>query len=125
MLLSELTILNRLSELLIKDFNISSFNSNRTPNCDFIDDANITLNGICRDVLHLSGKGKYALTNKYKFFFIFFRSSSEPTDIHAQGNSHVTEKQILQGNLQILKDAIFYYSKNPMITYLTILTRKD
>ena len=125
MLLSELTILNRLPELLIKDFNISSFNSNRTPNCDFIDDANITLNGICRDVLHLSGRGKYALTNKYKLFLIFFRSSSEPTDVRAQGNSHVTEKQILQGNLQILKDAIFYYSKNPIITYLTILTGKD
>ena len=78
MLLSELTILNRLSELLIKDFNISSFNSNRTPNCDFIDDANITLNGICRDVLHLSGKGKYALTNKYKFFLFFLEVVQNP-----------------------------------------------
>ena len=78
MLLSELTILNRLSELLIKDSNISSFNSNRTPNCDFIDDANITLNGICRDVLHLSGKGKYALTNKYKFFLFFLEVVQNP-----------------------------------------------
>ena len=77
--------------------------------------------------MHLSGKGKYALTNNFfdKFFLFFFRSSSEPTDVHAQGNSYVTEKQVLLGNLQILKDAIFYYSKNPIITYLTILTGKD
>ena len=77
--------------------------------------------------MHLSGKGKYALTNNFfdKFFLIFFRSSSEPTDVHAQGNSYVTEKQVLLGNLQILKDAIFYYSKNPIITYLTIQEKTD
>ena len=37
----------------------------RTPDCDDIDNANITPNDICKDGLHLSGKGKYVLINNY------------------------------------------------------------
>ena len=37
----------------------------RTPDCDYIYNANITPNDICRDGLHLSGKGKYVLINNY------------------------------------------------------------
>ena len=49
-----LTITNRLPEHLIKDFNILICNiCSRTPNCDYIDNANITLNQVCRDGLHL------------------------------------------------------------------------
>ena len=33
--------------------------------CDYIDNTNITLNGVCRNVLHLSGKGKYVLINNH------------------------------------------------------------
>ena len=36
-----------------------------TPDYDYIDNANITLNEVCRDGLHLSGKGKYVLINNY------------------------------------------------------------
>ena len=32
---------------------------------DYIDNGNITLNEVCRDGLHLSGKGKYVLINNY------------------------------------------------------------
>ena len=47
--LSGLTITNRLPEQLIKEFK---------PDCDYIDNGNIMLNEVCRDGLHLSGKGK-------------------------------------------------------------------
>lgn len=64
--LSRLTITNRLPELLIKDFNISICKiCSRTPNCDFVDDANITLNELCSDGLHLSSKSKYILINNH------------------------------------------------------------
>ena len=72
--ISGVTITDRLLEQLIKDFNISICNiRNRTPNCDYIDNANIELKEVRRYGLHLSGKGKYALTNDYldkvcKFF---------------------------------------------------------
>ena len=49
--------------------------------------------------------------------FFFLEVVQNPWMNIAQGNSHVTEKQVLQGNLQILKDAIFYSPKNPIITY--------
>ena len=64
--LSGLTITNRLPEQLIKEFNMSNRNRcSRTTDCDYIDNANITLNEVCRDGLHLSGKGKYVLINNY------------------------------------------------------------
>ena len=48
--LSGQTIMNRLPEQLIKDFNISISNiCSQTRNCDYINSANITLNEICRD----------------------------------------------------------------------------
>ena len=65
-ILSGLTITNRLPEQLIKDFNISTCNiCSQTPNCDYIDNANITLNEVCRESLHPSGNGKYFLINNY------------------------------------------------------------
>ena len=70
----------------IKDFNFwLRFSSNT--NCDYIDNANITLNEVCTDGLHLSGKGKYVLINNYlvKVWEIFI-SSLAPTDEHTQGN---------------------------------------
>ena len=64
--LSGLTITNRLPEQLIEEFNMSIRSiCSRTPDCDYIDNANITLNEVCRDGLHLSGKGKYVLINNY------------------------------------------------------------
>ena len=45
-------------------------------------------------------------------FVNVFRSSSAPTDEHTQGNSHVTEKQVLRGDLQIPKDAILFFKKS-------------
>ena len=64
--LSGLTITNRLPEQLIKEFNMSIRNiCSRTPDCDYIDNANMTLNEVCRDGSHLSGKGKYVLINNY------------------------------------------------------------
>ena len=33
--------------------------------CDFVDNENIMLNEVCKDGLHLSGKGKYLLINNY------------------------------------------------------------
>ena len=72
--LSRLTITNKLSEQLIKDFNISICNiCSQTPNCDYIDNANTTQNEVCRDGLHLSGKDNYVLIKNYldkvwKFF---------------------------------------------------------
>ena len=64
--LSRLTITNRLSEQLTKEFNISIRNiCNRTPDCDYIVNANIMLNEVSRDGLHLSGKDKYVLINNY------------------------------------------------------------
>ena len=43
-------IMNTLPELLIKDFNISIGNiCSQTPNCDYINNANITLTEVCRD----------------------------------------------------------------------------
>ena len=64
MFLSGLTITNRLPEQLIKEFNMSIRNiCSRTIDCDYIDNANITLNKVCRDGLHLSEKGKYVLIN--------------------------------------------------------------
>ena len=42
--------MNRLPEQLIKDFNILISNiCSQTPNWDYINSANITLNEICRD----------------------------------------------------------------------------
>ena len=64
--LSGLTIINRLPEQLIKEFKMSIWNiCNWTPDCNYIDNANITPNKVCRDGLHLSGKGKYVLINSY------------------------------------------------------------
>ena len=64
--LSGLTITNRLPEQLIKEFNMSIRNiCSRTSDCNYIDNANITLNEVCRDGLPLSGKGKYVLINNY------------------------------------------------------------
>ena len=82
--LSGLTITNRLPEQLIKKFNMSIRNiCNRTQDCDYIDNAKITLNEVCRDGLHLSGKGKYVLINNYLDKVLkFFRSNSVPTDEH-------------------------------------------
>ena len=61
---SRLTITNRLPKRLIKEFNMSIWNiSSRTPDCDYIDNANIKPNEVCRDGLHLPGKGKYVLIN--------------------------------------------------------------
>ena len=52
--LSGLTITNRPTEQLIKDFHISICNiCNRTPNCVYIHTANITLNEVCRNFAHL------------------------------------------------------------------------
>ena len=66
MFLSGLKITNRLPEQLIKEFNMSIRNMcSRTPDCDYIDNANITLNEACRDGLHLSDKGNYVLINNY------------------------------------------------------------
>ena len=66
MFLSGLTITNRVPEQLIKQFNMSIRNiCSRTPDCDYIDNANIMLNEVCRDRLHLSLKGNYALINNY------------------------------------------------------------
>ena len=66
MFLSGLTITNRVPEQLIKQFNMSIRNiCSRTPDCDYIDNANIMLNEVCRDGLHLSLKGNYALINNY------------------------------------------------------------
>ena len=57
--LSGLSITNRLSEQLINDYNISRSNiCSQTPNCDYIDNVNTTLNEICRDGFHVSGKDK-------------------------------------------------------------------
>ena len=36
-----------------------------TPDYDYIDNANITLNEVYRDGLHLSGKGNYVLIKNY------------------------------------------------------------
>ena len=64
--LSGLKITNRLPEQLIKEFNMSIRNIwSRAPDCDYIDNGNIALNEVCRDGLHLSGKGKYVLINNY------------------------------------------------------------
>ena len=64
--LSGLTITNTLPEQLIKEFNMSIRNiCRRTSDYDYIDNANITLNQVCRNGLHLSGKGKYVLINNY------------------------------------------------------------
>ena len=53
--LSGLTIANRLSEQLIKEFNMSIRNiCSQAPDCDYIDNANIRPNEVCRDSLHLS-----------------------------------------------------------------------
>ena len=50
----------------VKDLNISISNiCNPTLNCDYIVDAKITLNEICRDGLHFSGKGKYVFIINY------------------------------------------------------------
>ena len=66
MFLSGLTITNTLPEQLIKEFNMSIRNiCRRTPDHYYIDNANITLNQVCRNGLHLSGKGKYVLINNY------------------------------------------------------------
>ena len=57
---------NRLREQLIKEFNVSIRNiCSGKPDCDYVDNANITLNEVCRDGLHLSGKGKCVLINNY------------------------------------------------------------
>ena len=64
--LSGLTITNRLPEQLIEEFNMSIRSiCSQTPDCDYIDNANITLNEVYRYGLHLSGKGKYVLINNY------------------------------------------------------------
>lgn len=42
----------------LKIFNVSICNiSSQTPNCDYIDNGNITLNEVGKDGVHLSGKG--------------------------------------------------------------------
>ena len=64
--LSGLKITNRLPEQLIKEFNMWIRNIwSRAPDCYYIDNGNIALNEVCRDGLHLSGKGKYVLINNY------------------------------------------------------------
>ena len=66
MFLSGLKITNRLPEQLIKEFNMWIRNIwSRAPDCYYIDNGNIALNEVCRDGLHLSGKGKYVLINNY------------------------------------------------------------
>ena len=64
--LSGLRITNRLPEQLIKDFNISTCNiCSRTPSCNYVDHAKITLNEVCGDGLHLLGKGNYFSINNH------------------------------------------------------------
>ena len=44
----------------------------RTRDCDYIDNAIITPNDICKDGLHLSGKSKYVLINNYLDNVLYF-----------------------------------------------------
>ena len=59
---SGLTIMNRLPEQLIKDFDISI---SIFRYCDNTDNATVMLNEVCRDGLLTSGKRKYVLINNY------------------------------------------------------------
>ena len=64
--LSGLTTTDKLPEQLMKDFNIPICNiCSRTPNFYYIDTANIMLDQVFKDGLHLSGKGKYVLIKNY------------------------------------------------------------
>ena len=114
---SGLTIINTLTEQLIKEFNMSIRNiCSQRPDCDYIDNANITLNEICIDALRLSGKGKYVLINHYLDKVLNFLEVIHytRTNTYTQGNSRVYENHVLQDDLQILRDAILSFPKNPV-----------
>ena len=123
--LSGLTITNRLPEQLIKGFNMSIRNiCSQTPDCDYIDNANMTPNEVCRDGLHLSGKGKYVLINNYLDKVLNFLEVVQcPRRTHT-GNSPVNENH-WQDDLQILKDAILNSPKNLVIAKLNLNSLKN
>ena len=52
-----------------------------------------------------------------------FRSSPASTDEHTQGNDRVSEKQVLQDNLQILRVIILNSQKKSITTYLNLNKR--
>ena len=120
--MSGLAITKRLPKQLIKDFNISICNIknirehilgniyNQTPNCHYTDNANITLNEVCSDGLHLSGKSKYVLINNSldRVCKNFLEVVQHPR------NYRLNDKQVLQGSLQILKNTISNSPKNPI-----------
>ena len=93
--------------------------SSRTPDCDYIDNANITLIEVCGDGLHLAGKGKYLLINKYLDKNLIFLI------LNTQGNSRVNENHVLQDDLQILRDAILSTPKIPVIAHLNLTGLKN
>ena len=99
--------------------------SSRTTDCDYIDNANITIIEVCGDGLHLAGKDKYLLINKYldKNFLNNFLNNF--LILNMQGNSRVNENHVLQDDLQILRDAILSTPKIPVIAHLNLTGLKN
>ena len=125
MFLSGLTITNRLPEQLIKGFNMSIRNiCSQTPDCDYIDNANMTPNEVCRDGLHLSGKGKYVLINNYLDKVLNFLEVVQYPRTNTQENSCMNENH-LQDDLQILRDATSNSPEIRAISHLNLNSRKN
>ena len=125
MFLSGLKITNRLPEQLIKEFNMSIRNIwSRAPDCDYIDNGNIALNEVCRDGLHLSGKGKYVLINNYLDKVLNFLEVVQYPRTNTQGNSCMNENH-LQDDLQILRDATSNSPEIRAISHLNLNSRKN
>ena len=125
MFLSGLTITNRLPEQLIKECNMYIRNKcSQTSDCDYIDNANITPNEVCRDGFHLSGKGKYVLINNYLDKVLNFLEVVQYPRTNTQGNSCMNENH-LQDDLQILRDATSNSPEIRVISHLNLNSRKN